>query len=241
MGLAKVKDADDPRPELLQLRDYWGSPYGDWLWLVVIQGIKPGNWASMRLRMLKQGRLPADADRAVREAVAAHLAVARELSGREDLGTPEEWDAWYRATHPELIPRARWLGRLLAHPELISFGRSDEAITPKHPLSSELAQGYCKLARAAPPGARWRVGLTLLLYCDRTDEAPLLIDDIEQQLLEHSHRFAERNTWPIRILSYRFGVNHFWDVGAWRRWWAEYEGTEATHSAGAAGPVDGQG
>jgi hypothetical protein len=65
--------------------------------------------------------------------------------------------------------------------------------------------------------------LTLLLYSDRTEEVPLLIDDIEQELRDHPARFGDRNTWPIAILRYRFGVNHFWDVGAWRRWWTDYQ------------------
>src|SRR5262249_51750309 len=149
------------------IRDDWDSAYGDWLWLIVIQGITPSHWASMRLRMLKRGHAAADADRAVQQAVAAHLTTARELCGRQDLSTPQQWNHWYRTTHPEPIPRARWLGLLLAHPELVALSRPDYAITPKHSLSPELLQDYCKLARAAPPGSRWRIVLTLLLYCDQ--------------------------------------------------------------------------
>ncbi len=74
--------------------------------------------------------------------------------------------------------------------------------------------------------------LTLLLYADRTEEAPLLIDDIEQELRDHPTRFADRNPWPIVILRFRFGVNHFWDVDAWRRWWADYRRHATTQEAG---------
>ncbi len=55
----------------------------------------------------------------------------------------------------------------------------------------------------------------------------MLIDDIEQELRDCPRRFAERNIWPIRILSFRFGVNYFWDVAAWRRWWADNQGKAA--------------
>jgi hypothetical protein len=100
---------------------------------------------------------------------------------------------------------------------------------------------YAKLVRAAALGARWRLCLTLLLYCDRVEEAPLLIDDIEQELRDHPVRFGDRNLWPIRILGYRFGVNYFWDVAAWRRWWAEYEGKAIASPAEPAGRATGHG
>ncbi len=232
----EVKDREDPRAELLQLRDYWDSALDSWPWDAVVRGLNSATWASMRVRILKQGKPPADADRVVQTAVATYLAVARELSGRDDISTPAEWDQWYRAAQPQPIPRAVWLERLLAHPELIAIGKfNGDFITPKRSLSPELVQDYSKLARAAPPGARWRLCLTLLLYCDRTEEAPLLIDDIEQQLRDCPRHFAERNTWPIRILSYRFSVNHFWDVDAWRRWWTEYRGKSAARPAEAPG------
>jgi hypothetical protein len=48
-------------------------------------------------------------------------------------------------------------------------------------------------------------------------------NDIEQELRDHPGRFADRNSWPILILRYRFSVNYFWDVAAWRRWWADYQ------------------
>jgi hypothetical protein len=28
---------------------------------------------------------------------------------------------------------------------------------------------------------------------------------------------------PGRILRWRFGVNYFWDVAAWRQWWKGYQ------------------
>jgi hypothetical protein len=231
---AEVKDPDDPRPELIRLRD-WGTTLDSWPWDSVVRGLNPVTWASMRNRLLQRGTSSAEADRAVQGAVATYLAVARELSGRTDLNTPEEWDRWYRAAQPGPIPRAVWQERLLAHPGLIAFGKfNDYFITPKRTLPPELVQDYARLARAAPPGARWRLCLTLLLYCDRDQEAPLLIDDIEQEFRDCPRRFAERNTWPIRILSYRFGVNHFWDVDAWRRWWASYQGEAAAQTGEAS-------
>jgi hypothetical protein len=42
-------------------------------------------------------------------------------------------------------------------------------------------------------------------------------------LLDCPRRFARRNTWPIRVLMYRFGVNDFRDIDARRRWWADYQ------------------
>jgi hypothetical protein len=68
-----------------------------------------------------------------------------------------------------------------------------------------------------------------------------LIDDFEQELRDHRGRFAERNSWPIRILAYRFGVNHFWNIAAWRRWWTEYKGKAIASPAGAGGRANGHG
>jgi hypothetical protein len=238
--LAEVKDPDDPRPELIRLRDYWSTELGSWPWDVVVRGLNRATWASMRMRLLKKGKPATEADRAVQGAVETYLAVARELSGRADISTPAEWDRWYHSVQPAAIPRAVWHERMLAHPELIAFGKfNDYLITPKRSLSPEVVEDYAKLARAVPPGARWRLGLTLLLYCDRTEEAPLLIDDIEQELRDCPNRFAERNTWPIRILSYRFGVNYFWDVDAWRRWWADYQREMLARPTAAAGQGTG--
>jgi hypothetical protein len=231
--LAEVRDPDDPRPELARLRDRWGETRGSWPWEFVIRGLDPATWASLRARLLKDGRPPADADRAAQRAADAYLAVARELSGRSDLRTPQEWDRWYRATRPAPIPLARWEERMLAHPELIGFGLgsfNEFFNAPKWSLPPERVAEFSLVVRAAPPHARWRLCLTLLLYCDRAEEAPLLIDVIEQELLDCPRRYAKRNTWPIRILMYRFGVNYFWDVAAWRRWWADYQVRAGQHA-----------
>jgi hypothetical protein len=223
-NLAEVKNPDDPRAELIQLRDCWDAVLGPWTWDVVIRALNPGTWAWMGTRMLRRGKGPADAKRAEQEAIAAYLAAARELTGRGDLSTQTEWDQWYRETQPKPIPRARWYERMLAHPELIKFSQyHDDFFTPRQSLAPEMVQAHIKLARAAPAGAHWRLGLTLVLYCERTQEAPLLFDDIEHEVHDRPGRFAERNPWPILILNYRFGVNYFWDVAAWRRWWAEHQ------------------
>ena len=87
-------------------------------------------------------------------------------------------------------------------------------IDAKHSVEPELLPVFARLAHAVPPGTRWRLCQTLLLYPERTEEVPLLIDDIEQEVRDHPTRFGDRNTWPIAILRDRFGVNHFWDVAA---------------------------
>jgi hypothetical protein len=61
-----------------------------------------------------------------------------------------------------------------------------------------------------------------------------VIDDIDQELRDHPARFGDRNIWPILILQFRFGVNHFWDVAAWRRWWAEYQAVTVSPSVKTA-------
>jgi hypothetical protein len=220
-GFEEAKRPDDIRPELQQLRDHYDVGFDAWFHFT--RGLNLP-WSSLRRWMLKRGKTQAEADRAVQEAIDVYLTVARELSGQANLTTLAEWDKWYRAAQPKPISQARWLQQMLAHPELVRLNQFHESyVIRSESVAPDLVKDYAKLVRAAPLGARWRLCLTLLLYCDRVEEAPLLIDDIEQELRDHPVRFGDRNLWPIRILSYRFGVNYFWDVAAWRRWWAEYQ------------------
>ena len=233
--IAVVTDSNDPRPELLELRTYWDNIRSPWLTLT--PGASPSYSIGLRSRLLKRRKTQAEADRAVQEAIDVNLTVARELSGQSDLSTLAEWDKWYRAARPKPISQSRWLQRMLAPPDLMvvlsDFGEIYVKIVRS--VAPEFLPDYVRLARAAPPGSRWRRCLALLLYSDRTEEAPLLIDDIEQELRDHPLRFGDRNLWPILILHYRFGVNYFWDVAAWRRWWTEYQGKAIASPAGAGG------
>ena len=223
MNLVNVKNPDDPRPELRALR---ARPvYINFPWPELIAGMKPAYWGHVRTRMLEQGKTEAEADRGVQEIVLGDMAVARELAGRDDLSTPAEWQRWYSQanTEAELVTLGRWVERMLAHPDLMQFKEFARFIDAKHSVEPELLPVFARLAHAVPPGTRWRLCQTLLLYSERTEEVPLLIDDIEQEVRDHPTRFGDRNTWPIAILRDRFGVNHFWDVAAWRRWWGDYE------------------
>ena len=74
-----------------------------------------------------------------------------------------------------------------------------------------------------------------MMYADRTEETPLLIDDIEQEVRDYPTRFGDRNSTPAMILRWRFGVNYFWDVAAWRQWWADYQ--RDRHGQPAAPPA----
>jgi hypothetical protein len=219
--VADAKDPEDPRPELRALgnhRDVISYP-----WNTLIGGIRPSYWGHQRKRMLEQGKTESEVERVVREIVAGDLAITQQLAGRDDLSTPEEWEQWLRETQPDQVTLGRWLDPMLAHPDLMRFEDFARFIDAPRSVPPELVPKFARLARAAPAGTRWRLCQTLLLYADRTQETPLLIDDIEQEIREHPVRFAKRNSWPITILAYRFGVNHFWDVAAWRRWWDDYE------------------
>jgi hypothetical protein len=238
-GFEEAKRPDDIRPELQQLRDHYDVGFD--AWFTFTRGLNLP-WSSLRRWMLKRGKTQAEADRAVHEAIDVYLTVARELSGQSDLGTLAEWDEWYRAARPKPISQARWLQRMLAHPDLVVLNQFHEIyVIPSRSVAPELVDDYAKLVRAVPAGSRWRLCLLLLLYCDRVEEAPLLIDDIEQELRDHPVRFGDRNLWPIRILRYRFGVNYFWDVAAWRRWWTEYQGKAIASPAGTGGRANGHG
>ena len=219
--VAEAKDPEDPRPELRELgkrRDVISFP-----WNTLIGGISPSYWGYRRKRMLEEGKTESEVERVVSEIVAGDLAITQQLAGRDDLSTPEEWGRWLRETTPEQVTIGRWLDQMLAHPDLMRFKEFARYVDAPRSVPAELVPKFARLARATPAGSRWRLCQTLLLYADRTEEAPLLIDDIEQEFCEHPVRFADRNSWPITILAYRFGVNHFWDIAAWRRWWDDYE------------------
>ena len=222
-NLGEVKNPDDPRPELRELRigrDEMHPP-----WPTLVWGVDPATWSNVKRRLLDKGESEADAEHIVHEIVEADLAIVQELSGRHDLITPAEWQTWYRgaAQHAKPIPLRRWLDQMIQHADLMAVKEFDSEINFTHSVGPELVPVLARLARAAPAGARWRPGQTLLLFADRTEEAPLLIDDIEQEVRDHPARFADRNPMPGRILRWRFGVNYFWDVAAWRRWWAGYQ------------------
>ena len=232
MNLVNVKNPDDPRPELRALRarpDYINFP-----WPGLIDGMKPANWGHVRTRMLEQGKTEAEADRGVQEIVLGDMAVARELAGRDDLSTPAEWQRWFSQANmeAELVTLGRWVESMHAHPDLMQFKEFTRFIDANHSVEPELLPVFARLAHAAPPGTRWRLCQTLLLYSERTEEVPLLIDDIEQEVRDHPARFGDRNTRPTAILRDRFGVNHFWDVAAWRRWWSDYEAKASTRQPG---------
>jgi hypothetical protein len=219
--VAEAKDPEDPRPELRELakrRDVISYP-----WNTLIGGISPSYWGYLAKHMLEEGKTQGEVERVVSEIVTGDLAITRQLAGRYDLSTPEEWNRWLRETKPDQLTLGPWLDQMLAHPDLMRFKDFARYIDAPRSVPPELVPKFARLARAAPAGSRWRLCQTLLLYAERTEEAPLLIDDIEQELREHPVRFAKRNAWPITILAYRFGVNHFWDVAAWRRWWDDYE------------------
>ena len=150
--------------------------------------------------------------------------MARELSGRHDLSTPQEWQQWFRGAEPNLkqIPYRRWFDLMIAHPNLMAVNEFGGQINATNSVAPDLVPAFVRLAHAVPAGVHRRPCLTLLLYADRTEEAPLLIDDIEQEVRDYPTRFGDRNPMPGMILRWRFGVNYFWDVAAWRRWWADY-------------------
>jgi hypothetical protein len=219
--VAEARDPEDPRPELRQLgkhRDVISFP-----WNTLIGGISPSYWRHLGKRMFEEGKTEREVERVVSEIVAGDLAIARQLAGRDDLSTPEEWNRWLRETKTDQLTLGPWLDQMLAHPDLMRFKEFARYIDAPRSVPAELVPKFARLARAAPAGSRWRLCQTLLLYAERAEEAPLLIDDIEQELREHPVLFADRNSWPIMILAYRFGVNHFWDVAAWRRWWDDHE------------------
>jgi hypothetical protein len=219
--VAEAKAPEDPRPELRELSDH--RDVISYPWNMLIGGISPSYWGHLRKRMLEEGKPESEVARVVSEIVAGDLAITQQLAGRGDLSKPEEWERWLRETKPDQITLGRWLDQMVAHPDLMRFKDFARYIDAPRSVPPELVPKFARLARAAPAGSRWRLCQTLLLYADRAEEAPLLIDDIEQELREHPVRFADRNSWPITILAYRFGVNHFWDVAAWRRWWDDYQ------------------
>jgi hypothetical protein len=233
-----VKNADDPRPELLKLSK--AREKASISWDDVLEGLHPLSWAYLD-RMRREGTSAAVVAATRQAAFNGTLTIARELAGRNDLATLQDWRHWRRTTNPPPIARERWLDRLLAHPELMAFAEFSRFIPSGDSVAPDSIPVLARLARSAPAGKRWIPGKTLLLYCDRVEEAPLLIGDIEQELRDHPRWFAERNTMPIQVLRDRFGVNHFWDVAAWRRWWAEYDRGLRSRPPGTEVPSGGKG
>ena len=202
LDLRNVKDPDDPRPELQQLLDYWdrsSDPIG-----LLIQETAPFRLQHMRFS-LKGGKwkTAAEIEESLGRVSEASLAILREVSGRTDLESPEEWSEWFKAARPEPVSRHRWFELMLAHPALLEHPRLNSTYKMEHGIAPDLVPLSIRLARIAPQNARTDLAVTLLLYCDRVEEAPVLIDAIDQEIRDHPTFPGQRNAWPITILRER--------------------------------------
>src|SRR5262249_1708042 len=121
-------------------------------------------------------------------------------------------------------PRRAWFEVMLRNPELADYGYVYNCILPfdTGAIPPEDLPLYLRMAREGATPARYYACEALLLYTDRTDVVPDVIDLIEWEALRVPKKPSDRDARAIRLLQRRFGVNFFWDVAAWRRWWADH-------------------
>ena len=148
--LAEAKNPDDPRPELRELGTQQYDLYVPWQTLVF--GVDPANWAHIKRRLLEKGKSEAEVDHIVREVVEGDLAITRELSGRHDLSTPQEWQQWFRGAEPNLkqIPYGRWFDQMIAHPNLTAVNEFGGQIN----ATNSVCRTWCRPSSDLPTRCR---------------------------------------------------------------------------------------
>lgn len=186
------------------------------------------------------------------ERAATALEMLRAISGRDDLKTAAEWQAWAKG----LKPQGEWDGahdpppldlrllleQLLAHPEFLeeSYLAGFVANTTLGELPPEIISLYRRLVHLRPFPARFAIAEALLIQGNCPDAVPVLLDMIEEEAARKATPPRRRDLRARHLLRDRFGVNFLDDVAAWRRWWAEYRppsGPEPAFGALACQPV----
>jgi hypothetical protein len=209
-----AQDPSDPRPELRKLlarEDVVHDP-----WFGLIHGVAPNFWARGSRTVGSAADQREFIDRNVQNAER----ILQELTGRSDLTTPEAWMKWYNETKPSLVARRRWLELNLKYHGLLNYEGYNRDFDFYKTMPPDCLPLYEQLARRGPEWARLPISQMLLLYADRLEEIPYLIDRIEQEVRQHPRKVSRRNPFPLQILQRRFAVNYLWDVSAWRSWWA---------------------
>jgi hypothetical protein len=195
---------------------------GEALWSELIDGVDSGY----------PNRFPSPTtavERAASEAVSrirqhtreSSLCCLRWITGRTDLQSQSEWRRWYGVTRPSPLTQRELVKLALEHPEALDTAAILRRIVPHHlgAVPAECVPLYERMAREGPPASRYWACTALLLCTPRTDAAPIVIDLIGQR---RSDDVRTRSWGPIELLKQRFAENFFWDVTAWRGWWAEY-------------------
>jgi hypothetical protein len=150
------------------------------------------------------------------------------LTGQTHLRTSEEWQQWLDQRRPSPLAQRALVEFVLAHPEALELTAFLRRIVPHHlgAIPEDCIPLYDHMVRDGPPASKYRACMALLLYTDRTDAVPVAIDLIGER--RPGDFSVGQHYGPIDLLHVRFAVNYFWDMTAWRVWWAEHRSDEPT-------------
>lgn len=212
----------DPRSTLRAALTKLEARNGVDLWSELLDGIDteyPNRFPNPTTPIEKAA---SDAERRIRQdTTETSLRCLRWITGRTDLQSRAEWRRWYEAARPSPLTQCELVKLVLDHPEALDSVAIVRRIVPYHlgALPAECIPLYERLAREGPPASRYWACEALLRCTPRTDAVPIVID-----LIGGRRPDDVAGSWgPIELLKDRFAENFFWDMDAWREWWAGYE------------------
>jgi hypothetical protein len=195
---------------------------GDALWSELIDGVDSGYPNSFPNPSTALEKAASEAEGRIRQNMReTSLRCLRWITGRADLHSPAEWRRWYESTRPAPLSQCELVKLVLAHPEALDAAAILRRIVPYHlgPMPADCVALYERMVREGPPTSRYWACTALLLCTPETGATPIVIDLIGEKRSDD----VRTGSWgPIDLLKQRFAENFFWDVTAWREWWAEY-------------------
>jgi hypothetical protein len=205
----------DPGHSLTTARNKLADELNHVFWTALIDSLDP---TSMSRISLSEDQVRSNAQSFEQQVFqTSSLDWLRELSGRIEFSTKEEWLAWYEQEMPTPVQHTKLLEYLLeteSCPPII-LGR---VTAPRHleEISPECLALYKQMLKSKK--LEYAAAYALLMYTKDTDAVPVLIDSIAAQTSDNL-----RDNRAIYLLHNRFAVNFFWDANAWRDWWKNYQ------------------
>ena len=160
--------------------------------------------------------------RARQESSEQALRCLKWITGRTDLQTQTDWQSWYVTTRTSALAQRELVALVLKHPEALGQVAILRRIVPHHlgELPADCIPLYEQMARNGPPASQYWACMALLHYTPKTDVTPLVINLLSQEQRDNS---AKTSSGLLDLLKRRFAENFYWDVPAWREWWAEQD------------------
>jgi hypothetical protein len=195
---------------------------GEALWSELIEGVDSGYPNRFPSPTTAIEKAVSEAESRIRQHTReSSLRCLRWITGRTDLQSQLEWRRWYEISRPSPLAQRDLVKLALEHPDALDTGAILRRIVPYRlgAVPAECVPLYERMAREGPPASRYWACTALLLCTPKTDAAPIVIDLIGER---HSDDARTGKWGPIELLKERFAENYFWDLTAWREWWAEY-------------------